>query len=55
MVGQAHTRVTWHTWRRTGECRPRPAARALTSLADTFIKRGRGLLGKPLGLTPAGR
>jgi ATP-binding protein involved in chromosome partitioning len=32
-----------------------PAARALTSLADTFIKRGRGLLGKPLGLTPAGR
>jgi ATP-binding protein involved in chromosome partitioning len=32
-----------------------PAARALSSLADTFIKRGRGLLGKQLGLTPAGR
>jgi ATP-binding protein involved in chromosome partitioning len=32
-----------------------PAARALTSLADSFIKRGRGLLGKPLGLTPTGR
>ena len=32
-----------------------PAARALNSLADMFIKRGRGLLGKSLGLTPAGR
>jgi ATP-binding protein involved in chromosome partitioning len=32
-----------------------PAARALTSLAETFLKRGRGLLGKQLGLTPAGR
>ena len=32
-----------------------PAARALTSLAETFVKRGRGLLGKQLGLTPAGR
>jgi ATP-binding protein involved in chromosome partitioning len=32
-----------------------PAARALNALADTFIKRGRGLLGKQLGLMPAGR
>jgi ATP-binding protein involved in chromosome partitioning len=32
-----------------------PAARALNSLAETFIKRGRGLIGKQLGLTPAGR
>ena len=32
-----------------------PAARALNSLAETFVKRGRGLLGKQLGLTPAGR
>jgi ATP-binding protein involved in chromosome partitioning len=32
-----------------------PAARALSSLAETFVKRGRGLLGKQLGLTPAGR
>ena len=32
-----------------------PAARALKALADTFIKRGRGLLGKQLGLMPAGR
>jgi ATP-binding protein involved in chromosome partitioning len=31
-----------------------PAARALSSLADVFIKRGRGLLGKQLGLAPAG-
>jgi ATP-binding protein involved in chromosome partitioning len=32
-----------------------PAALALSALADTFIKRGRGLLGKQLGLMPAGR
>jgi ATP-binding protein involved in chromosome partitioning len=32
-----------------------PAARALNSLAETFLKRGRGLIGKQLGLTPAGR
>jgi ATP-binding protein involved in chromosome partitioning len=32
-----------------------PAARALSSLAETFVKRGRGLLGKQLGLAPAGR
>jgi ATP-binding protein involved in chromosome partitioning len=32
-----------------------PAARALNALADTFIQRGRGLLGKQLGLMPAGR
>jgi ATP-binding protein involved in chromosome partitioning len=32
-----------------------PAARALNSLAETFVKRGRGLLGKQLGLTPAAR
>jgi ATP-binding protein involved in chromosome partitioning len=32
-----------------------PAGRALNALADTFIKRGRGLLGKQLGLMPAGR
>jgi ATP-binding protein involved in chromosome partitioning len=32
-----------------------PAARALNSLAETFIKRGRGLIGKQLGLAPAGR
>ena len=31
-----------------------PAALALSSLADVFIKRGRGLLGKQLGLAPAG-
>jgi ATP-binding protein involved in chromosome partitioning len=31
-----------------------PAAQALSSLADVFIKRGRGLLGKQLGLAPAG-
>jgi ATP-binding protein involved in chromosome partitioning len=32
-----------------------PAARALNALAGTFIKRGRGLVGKQLGLIPAGR
>jgi ATP-binding protein involved in chromosome partitioning len=32
-----------------------PAAAALNLLGDTLIKRGRGLLGKQLGLTPAGR
>ena len=32
-----------------------PAARALSSLADVFLKRGRGLLGKQLGLAPADR
>jgi ATP-binding protein involved in chromosome partitioning len=32
-----------------------PAAQALSSLADLLVKRGRGLLGKQLGLTPAGR
>jgi ATP-binding protein involved in chromosome partitioning len=31
-----------------------PAALALSSLAEVFIKRGRGLLGKQLGLAPAG-
>jgi ATP-binding protein involved in chromosome partitioning len=31
-----------------------PAAQALSSLADVFLKRGRGLLGKQLGLAPAG-
>jgi ATP-binding protein involved in chromosome partitioning len=31
-----------------------PAARALSSLAEVFIKRGRGLLGKQLGLAPVG-
>ncbi len=30
------------------------AARALSSLADTLVRRGRGLIGKQLGLTPAG-
>src|SRR5215203_5108560 len=29
-----------------------PAARALNSLAETFVKRGRGLLGRQLGLAP---
>ena len=38
----------------------RPARTSLppalsTSLAETFVKRGRGLLGKQLGLAPAGR
>ncbi len=32
-----------------------PAARALTAVADGLAKRGRGLLGKQLGLAPAGR
>jgi ATP-binding protein involved in chromosome partitioning len=32
-----------------------PAARALTELANRLAKRGRGLLGKQLGLAPAGR
>ncbi len=32
-----------------------PAAQALTQLADGLAKRGRGLLGKQLGLAPAGR
>jgi ATP-binding protein involved in chromosome partitioning len=31
-----------------------PAATALSSLADTLLKRGRGLLGRQLGLAPAG-
>jgi ATP-binding protein involved in chromosome partitioning len=31
-----------------------PAATALTSLADELVKRGRSLLGKQLGLAPAG-
>ena len=33
----------------------RPAAQALTELAGTLAHRGRGLVGRPLGLTPAGR
>jgi ATP-binding protein involved in chromosome partitioning len=33
----------------------RPAARALAGLADTLARRGRGLLGRQLGLSPAGR
>jgi ATP-binding protein involved in chromosome partitioning len=33
----------------------RPAAEALASLAETLAKRGRGLLGRRLGLAPAGR
>ncbi len=33
----------------------RPAARALNALADQLGTRGRGLLGKQLGLAPAGR
>jgi ATP-binding protein involved in chromosome partitioning len=32
-----------------------PAARVLTELANTLGKRGRGLLGRQLGLAPAGR
>jgi len=32
-----------------------PAAQALTGLADRLAAKGRGLLGKPLGLAPAGR
>jgi ATP-binding protein involved in chromosome partitioning len=31
-----------------------PAAGALSSLADTLLRRGRGLVGKQLGLAPAG-
>jgi ATP-binding protein involved in chromosome partitioning len=31
-----------------------PAAQALSSLADTLAKRGRGLLGRQLGLAPVG-
>jgi ATP-binding protein involved in chromosome partitioning len=33
----------------------RPAARALTALAELLAKRGRGLMGKQLGLAPVGR
>ena len=32
-----------------------PAGRALRSLADTLAKRGRNLLGRQLGMSPAGR
>jgi len=32
-----------------------PAAGALSALADMLVRRGRGLLGKPLGITPANR
>jgi ATP-binding protein involved in chromosome partitioning len=32
-----------------------PAAGALSSLADMLVRRGRGLLGKQLGITPANR
>jgi len=32
-----------------------PAASALSSLADLLVRRGRGLLGKQLGITPASR
>ncbi len=32
-----------------------PAAQALASVAEVLAKRGRGLLGRPLGLAPAGR
>jgi ATP-binding protein involved in chromosome partitioning len=32
-----------------------PAGRVLSSLAETLAKRGRGLLGKQLGVTPATR
>jgi ATP-binding protein involved in chromosome partitioning len=32
-----------------------PAATALSSLADMLVRRGRGLLGKQLGITPANR
>jgi ATP-binding protein involved in chromosome partitioning len=32
-----------------------PAAQALTGLAGTLLRRGRGLLGRQLGLAPAGR
>ena len=33
----------------------RPAAQALTELAGSLARRGRGLVGRPLGLTPTGR
>ncbi|HEV2929339.1 MAG TPA: Mrp/NBP35 family ATP-binding protein [Propionibacteriaceae bacterium] len=33
----------------------RPAAEALAGLADTLARRGRGLVGRQLGLTPASR
>jgi ATP-binding protein involved in chromosome partitioning len=33
----------------------RPAAQALTELAGTLARRGRGLVGRPLGLTPTTR
>jgi ATP-binding protein involved in chromosome partitioning len=33
----------------------RPAAKALTDLAETLARRGRGLVGRQLGLSPAGR
>jgi len=32
-----------------------PASSALSSLADTLLRRGRGLLGRQLGLAPAGQ
>jgi ATP-binding protein involved in chromosome partitioning len=32
-----------------------PAALALSSLAEALVRRGRGLLGRQLGLAPAGR
>jgi ATP-binding protein involved in chromosome partitioning len=32
-----------------------PAGRALGGLAETLVRRGRGLLGKQLGITPASR
>jgi ATP-binding protein involved in chromosome partitioning len=32
-----------------------PAAKALAGLADSLVRRGRGLLGRQLGLAPAGR
>ena len=33
----------------------RPAAQALTELAGTLARRGRGLMGRQLGLTPTSR
>ncbi len=38
-----------------GAAPDQPAARALAGLADHLAKRGRGLLGKQLGLSPQGR
>ena len=32
-----------------------PASQALASVADVLLKRGRGLAGRPLGLSPAGQ